>query len=80
MYLKGIYYPTAAWDYQNSDIISQWNSDYGHVVASNLIGPFQPYVRSCKQDTPTKLEGPHEIHEIVPKPSYTDENSTSRNQ
>ena len=57
------YYPTAA-----------WNSDYGHVVATNLIGPFHPRVRSCKQDTLTKLEGPHEI---VPKPS---ENSASRNQ
>ena len=48
------------------------------MVVSNLIGPLQPHVRSCKQDTPTKLEGPHEIHEIVPKPSYTGETSASR--
>ena len=50
------------------------------MVASDLIGPFQPRVRSCKHDTPTKLEDPQEIHEIVPKPSYTGENSVSRNR
>ena len=55
-----------------SDIIGQWNQNlvYGHVVASNLIGPFQLHVHSCKQDMPTKLDGPREIHEIVPKPSW----------
>ena len=57
------------------NIMSQWNHDSIHV--SNVIGPFWPQVCTCKQDIPTKFEGPCKL---VIKPSATGENHALHKQ